>query len=281
VLRRAIEAGVQLIDTADAYGPAVAEEMIFEALHPYPPDLVIATKGGVIRRGPFTWVPNGRPEYLRSACDASLSRLGLEAIDLYQLHTLDANVPLEESIGALAELRNEGKIRHVGMSNVHVDQIERARMIVPIASVQNRLNLLDRTDPVVGYCDRDGIPYLPWFPLGRGDLARSNRQVNGVARKHGATPAQVALAWLLAQSAWIVAIPGTTSPSHLEENVRALELQLDSDDLAALRNIKLEGSAQLRHLSRNAARTTLHSAKHAAGRIHRVIGRAAAVKSRR
>jgi aryl-alcohol dehydrogenase-like predicted oxidoreductase len=197
----------------------------------------------------------------------------LETIDLYQLHSLDANVPLEESIGALAELRDEGKIRHIGMSNVQMEQVERAKMIVPIASVQNRLNLLDNTDPVVGYCEREGIPYLSWFPLGRGDLARSNRQISAVASRHGATPAQVALAWLLAQSAWVMAIPGTTSALHLEENVRALGLQLNADDLAALQDVRLNGSAQLRHLSRNAARTTLHSAKHAAARIHHALER--------
>lgn len=233
VLRRALELGVTLIDTADAYGPEVNERFIAETLHPYPEELVIATKGGLTRPRPEAWDRNGRPEHLRAACEGSLRRLRLERIDLYQLHAPDPRVPFEDSVGALADLRAEGKIRHVGLSNVSVDQLMRARDIVPIVSVQNRLNFADRSsEDVLAACERDGIAFLPWYPLeagasGTGLLAR-------VAAQHDATPAQIAIAWLLARSSVMTPIPGTSSIAHLEENVAAARLALTTADLAEL-----------------------------------------------
>ncbi len=267
VLMRAVELGVRLIDTADAYGPDVVEELIADSLRPYPDDLVIATKGGQTRPSRLTWRPDGDPAHLRRACEASLRRLVLERIDLYQLHTFDSAVPFEETVGALAALRDEGKIRHVGLSNVPVEQLRRAQAIVPIVSVQNRLNLVDREDSVVDYCADHGIAYLCWFPLGRGDLVRPNRRIEAVARKHEATIAQVALAWLLARSVVTLPIPGTASPAHVEENMQALELRLDADDLESLEGVELEGRAALRRRARAAARRALHSTRHAAERL--------------
>lgn len=235
VLARAVELGVTLIDTADAYGPGVNERLIADALHPYPEGLVIATKGGLTRPRREAWTANGRPEHLRAACDASLRRLRLERIDLYQLHAPDPHVPFAESVGALADLRAAGKIRHVGLSNVGVEQLRRARRIVPIVSVQNRYNLSDRSsEDVLAECEKDGIAFLPWYPLAAGGHARDGRALAEVARRHGATTAQVAIAWLLARSPVMAPIPGTASLAHLEENVAAARLTLSAEDLGAL-----------------------------------------------
>lgn len=241
VLRRAVDLGIQLFDTADSYGPHVSEEAIAKALYPYSDDVVIATKGGSIREGPWQLRADCRPEHLRDVCDGSLRRLRLERIGLYQLHTVDPAVPLEESVGALAELRREGKIRHVGLSNVSIEQIAAARCIVPIASVENEYNLAARgdQDQVIDYCDREGIAFFPWQPLAKGSLARPRGTLRAVAKRHGATPARVALAWLLARSGVIVPIPGTLTLGHLEENVEALSLELAADDLDELASYEL------------------------------------------
>jgi pyridoxine 4-dehydrogenase len=232
VLRRAVELGVDLIDTADSYGPNVSEELIAEALHPYPEGLVIATKGGHVRPGPGQWVPDGRPEHLRAVLEGSLSRLRLERIDLYQLHKPDPKVPFEESVGAIAEWQREGLIRLVGLSNVTVEQLEAARKITEIASVQNRYNLADRaSQPVLERCQELGVAFIPWYPINTGRLEGA---VQRVADRHGVTPPQVALAWLLASSPVHLPIPGTSSIPHLEENVAATELRLDQEDMQAL-----------------------------------------------
>jgi aryl-alcohol dehydrogenase-like predicted oxidoreductase len=235
LLRRVVEAGVNLIDTADSYGPEVSENLIAEALHPYPQDLVIATKGGFERPGPNRWEAACRPERLRRCCEASLRRLKLERIDLYQLHTVDRQVPIEDSIGALAELQEEGKIRHIGVSNVSVEQLERARSIATVVSVQNRFNLADRrAEEVLEVCERDDLGFLPYFPLAVGRLAEPGGAAEAAARTHGATPAQVALAWLLHRSPVTLPIPGTSSLAHFEENLEAGELELSQDEVAAL-----------------------------------------------
>jgi aryl-alcohol dehydrogenase-like predicted oxidoreductase len=236
LLRRAVDLGVEFFDTADSYGPDVSERLLADALHPYPDGVAIATKGGSVREGPWNLHPNGRPSHLRETCEASLRRLRLERIDLYQLHGVDPAVPLEESVGALAALQAEGKIRHIGLSNVTAQQIEAARRIVPVVSVQNEFNLGERRDQdeVIALCEREGIAYLPWRPIGKGSLSRSHGALGKVAAQHGARPAQVALAWLLARSPVIVPIPGTLSQAHLEENLGALELELSSQNLAQL-----------------------------------------------
>jgi aryl-alcohol dehydrogenase-like predicted oxidoreductase len=235
VLRRAVELGVTLIDTADSYGPEVSETLVAEALHPYPDGLVVATKAGFTRRGPNRWTPNGRPEHLRTACEASLRRLRLQRIDLFYLHTVDPAVPLEESLGALAELQRAGKIRHVGVSNVDEEQLARARAVVDVAAVQNRFSLGERgSEPVVRACEREGTPFVAWAPLGKGFFARAGGRVAAVARRHGATPGQVALAWLLRYSLTTIPIPGTSTVAHLEENVAALELELTDEEVAEL-----------------------------------------------
>jgi len=236
VLRRAVELGVQLIDTADAYGPEVNERQIADALHPYPDDVVIATKGSGTRPSRKQWEVDGRPEHLREACEASLRRLRLERIDLYQLHGPDDNVPIEESVGALADLQREGKIRHIGVSNVDEDELARAQSVARIVSVQNEYNVADRTsESVVRTCERDGLVFLPYFPIGAGwRAATPTGAVDRVAEKHGVTRQQVALAWLLHHSPATLPIPGTSSLEHLEENVAAASLTLDDDDLAAL-----------------------------------------------
>ncbi len=235
VLRRVLELGVTLIDTADAYGPEVNERLIADTLHPYPEGLVVATKGGLVRPRRGAWDRNGRPEHLRAACEASLRRLKLERIDLYQLHAPDPDVPFEDSVGTFAELRSEGKIRHVGLSNVSVDQLRRAQRLAPVASVQNRFNISDRSsEDVLGECEREGIAFLPWYPLEAGASARGAGALARVAGRHGATAAQVVLAWLLARSPVIAPIPGTSSTAHLEENVAAASLRLSSEDLADL-----------------------------------------------
>jgi pyridoxine 4-dehydrogenase len=237
VLRRAVELGVNLIDTADSYGPHVSEELIAEALHPYPEGLMIATKGGLQRTGPGQWPRDGRPEHLREACEGSLRRLRLEAIDLYQHHSPDKKVPYEESIGALKELQEEGKIRHIGVSNVDVDHLERARELVEVVSVQDRFNLTDRQwQEVLERCEELGIAFLPWAPVSAGELAAPGGPVDRIDSLHHSTPAQVALAWLLARSDVMVPIPGTSSVEHLEENLAAAELELtdaERDELEA------------------------------------------------
>ena len=235
VLRRAVALGIDFIDTADSYGPHVSEELIAEALHPYPGDLVIATKGGLERTGPGVWPRNGRPEHLKAACEGSLRRLRVDRIDVYQLHSPDRDVPYAESVGALKELRDEGKIRHVGVSNVSVQQLEEARSIVEVVSVQNRYNLTYRaSQPVLDVCERDGLGFLPWYPLAAGSLAEPGGPVAQIAAAHGATPGQVALAWLLARSPVMVPIPGTGSLAHLDENAAAADLVLDEPELRQL-----------------------------------------------
>jgi pyridoxine 4-dehydrogenase len=234
LLRRVVEAGVNLIDTADSYGPDVSERLLGEALRPYPNDLVIATKGGQVRPGPNRWVPDGRPQHLRVALEGSLSRLGLERIDLYQFHRPDPKVPFEESVGELVRLKEEGKIRLIGLSNVSVDQLQAAQTLTPIASVQNRFNLQDRSsDAVLEAVEQQGIAFLPWAPLG-GTSGRVGGAIQEIAAAHGATVNQTLLAWLLALSPVMVPIPGTGSLGHLEENLRAASLHLGEDDLAKL-----------------------------------------------
>jgi aryl-alcohol dehydrogenase-like predicted oxidoreductase len=235
VLRRAVELGVNFIDTADSYGPHVSEEIIAEALYPYPAGLVIATKGGFDRPGPDKWVENGRPEHLRSACEGSLRRLRVETIDLYQLHRIDPKVAAEDQLGTLMNLQAEGKIKHIGLSEVNVRQIQAAQAIVPIVSVQNRYSVTDRgSEDVVDYCEREEIGFIPWFPLAAGRLTGAASPINRVAERLKATPSQVALAWLLARSPVMLPIPGTSSVKHLEENVAAADLNLDLNALQEL-----------------------------------------------
>jgi pyridoxine 4-dehydrogenase len=235
VLRRSVELGVDLIDTADSYGPEVSEELIADALHPYPEDLLIATKGGLLRTGPGQWPRDGSPEHLREACEGSLRRLKLETIELYQQHSPDHKVPYERSIATLKELQDEGKIRHVGVSNVSVEQLETAREIVEVVSVQNRFNLTDRSSQdVLARCEELGIAFFPWAPIDAGRLAEPGGPVDRIASAHDASPGQIALAWLLARSGVIVPIPGTSSVEHLEENLGAAEVELSADELAEL-----------------------------------------------
>ena len=235
LLRRVVDRGVNLIDTADSYGPEVSESLIAEALHPYPDDLVIATKAGLRRTGPGEWPRDARPERIKECCEGSLRRLRLERIDLYQLHSPDPEVPLEESLGALRELQEEGKVRHIGVSNVSPEELQRARGAVEVVSVQNRFSLTDRAqEPVLEASEREGLAFLPWFPLARGDLAAPGGPVDEVARAHDATSVQVALAWLLQRSPVILPIPGTSSIEHFEENLAAGELRLTEAEMARL-----------------------------------------------
>jgi pyridoxine 4-dehydrogenase len=235
LLRRVVELGANLIDTADSYGPEVSENLIAEALHPYPEGLVIATKGGLRRSGPGQWPRDGRPERLKECCEASLRRLRLDRIDLYQLHSPDPQVPLEDSLGALKDLQDEGKVRHIGISNVSADELERARALVDVVTVQNRYNLADRhSESVLEACERDGIGFIPWFPLAIGELARPGGPLDDLARRHEAAPGQLALAWLLARSRVMLPIPGTSSIEHLEENVAAQSIELDPADVDRL-----------------------------------------------
>ncbi|MEU5298359.1 aldo/keto reductase [Streptomyces umbrinus] len=254
VLRRAVERGVTLIDTADNYGPSVAEELVAEALYPYPAGLVIATKGGVVRTGPDAWHIEGRPERLRAMCEASLRRLRLDTIDLYQLHRLDPDVPMTEQLGALDELRREGKIRHIGLDSVTAEQLEAARELTDIASVQNRYNLTDRaSEPLLKLCEAHGIAFLPWFPLGNGslttdragtdiatahgvsaDIATAHEVSADIAAAHGLSPGQIALAWLLHRSPVLCPTPGTGSLAHLEENLDAVAVRLGAEDMSRL-----------------------------------------------
>ncbi|MSQ64071.1 MAG: oxidoreductase [Betaproteobacteria bacterium] len=234
VLRRAIELGVNFIDTADSYGPHVDEDLIAEALHPYPKGLVIATKGGLLRPRASAWNPDGRPAHLKRALDGSLKRLKLDRIDLYQLHAPDAKVPFADSVGALADGQRAGKIRHIGVSNVSVAQLEEARRICTIVSVQNEYNLEDRSsEDVLKACERLGIAFLPWYPLGAGNVLKKDK-IKSIAKKFQTTPAQIALAWLLSKSPAMLPIPGTASIAHLEENVAAAALALSDQDFAAL-----------------------------------------------
>jgi pyridoxine 4-dehydrogenase len=235
VLRRAVELGINLIDTADAYGPQVSERLIAEALHPYPDDLVIATKGGTVRPGAGQWVLNGKPDHLKQACEDSLRRLRLDRIDLYQLHAVDPNVPLAESIGALKELQDQGKVRHIGLSNVTVAQLEEARGIVDVASVQNRYSVSDRgSQDVLDACVANGIAFLPYFPLAAGRLTQPGASLDEIAQAHAATPGQIALAWLLQSSPNNIPIPGTSSGEHLEENYAAATLELSGEEMVRL-----------------------------------------------
>jgi len=235
VLRRALELGVDFIDTADSYGPYVSEELIAEALHPYPEDLVIATKGGLTRPGPGRWVPDCRPERLKQCCEDSLKRLRLERIDLYQLHTVDPSVPYGDSVNALRELQEEGKIRDVGISNVDLEHLAQAREIVDVVSVQDRFNLGDRaSEDVLDKCTEDGLGFIPWFPLAVGELARPGGPLDDIAHAHDATPGQVALAWLLQRSPVMLPIPGTGSVEHLEENMGAARVHLSDEEMERL-----------------------------------------------
>lgn len=239
VLRRALELGINLIDTADSYGPEVSEELIAEALYPYPAGLVIATKGGLLRTGPGQWPPDGSPKHLREALEGSLRRLRLDRIDIYQFHRPDPKVPFEDSVGEIAKMREEGKIRHVGLSNVTMDQLAQAQKIVPIVTVQNRYNLANReseqmsaeqSEQMIDLCAKQGIGFIPWFPLATGQLAREGGPLDQIARKHNAKPSQIALAWLLMRSSTILPIPGTSSAQHLEENVMGATIKLTQEE---------------------------------------------------
>lgn len=235
VLRRAVDLGVNFIDTADSYGPYVSEEIIAEALHPYPANLVIATKGGFDRSGPNKWTENGKPGHLRSACEGSLKRLKLDRIDLYQLHRIDSKVPADDQLGTLKQLQAEGKIRHIGLSEVNVKQIEHARTVVPVVSVQNRYSVADRgSEEVLEYCEKHSLGFIPWFPLAAGRLSGPASAVSRVAAELNATPSQVALAWLLARSPVMLPIPGTSKVAHLEENIAAAALKFDQKELQEL-----------------------------------------------
>ncbi len=243
VLRRALELGINLIDTADSYGPEVSENLIAEALYPYPKDLVIATKGGLLRTGPNQWPQDGRPQHLREALEGSLRRLRLERIDLYQFHRPDPKVPFEVSVGEFAKMREEGKIRHVGLSNVTIDQLARAQKIVPIVTVQNHYNLADRvsenmtaaeSEEMIDFCARQGIGFIPWSPLAAGELARQGGPLDQIARRHNAKPSQIELAWLLQRSSSMLPIPGTSSVKHLEEDVMGAMIKLTQEEFDVL-----------------------------------------------
>ena len=235
VLQKAIELGINFIDTADSYGPAVSEEIIAEALYPYAKELVIATKAGLERPGPDQWVPNGKPAHLRKACEGSLRRLRVERSDLFQLHRIDDKVPAEDQLGTLKEMQEEGKIKHIGLSEVSAAQIENARKLVPIVTVQNRYSVLDRgAEDVLEYCERAKIGFIPWFPLAAGQVLREDSPIRRLAAHLKATPSQVALAWLLARSPVMLPIPGTSRVEHLEENVAAAELKIDANTMQEL-----------------------------------------------
>jgi pyridoxine 4-dehydrogenase len=262
LLRCAAELGVRLFDTADSYGPETAEELLRQALHPFD-GLLVATKGGFRRHGPHEWSADCRPEALRRACEGSLRRLGLERIDLYQLHVVDAAVPIEESLGALAELQAEGKIRAVGVCNIDVGHLERARATTEVVSVQNRLSLAERdSEDVLARCERAGLAFIAWAPLAKGYLARDGSPLAGIARSHGATPGQVALAWLLRRAPNVAVTPGTASTAHLEENVAAAALELAPAELEALDRERLWGY--------RAKRATKH-ARARVGRLRRAL----------
>jgi pyridoxine 4-dehydrogenase len=235
VLQRAVADGVNFIDTADSYGPFVAEELIRKALHPYPDDLVIATKAGLTRAGPGDWRPVGRPEYLRQQCELSLRHLGLERIDLFQLHRIDPKVPVAESLGELAALQQEGKIRHLGLSEVSIDELKEAQKTATIATVQNLYNLADRSaEDLLDHCEAEGIGFIPWFPLATGKLAGEGGPLDEISSEHGASPSQLALAWLLHRSPVMLPIPGTSSVAHLEDNLAAASIELTDEEFERL-----------------------------------------------
>jgi pyridoxine 4-dehydrogenase len=235
VLRRAVELGVDFIDTADSYGPFVSEQLIREALHPYPEGLVIATKGGLTRAGPGDWRAVGRPEYLRQQCELSLRHLGLERIELYQLHRIDPKVPVAESLGELVKLQQEGKIHHIGLSEVTVEELEEAQQTATIATVQNLYNLTNRTaEPLLQHCEEHGIGFIPWFPLATGKLSEPGGPLDELAHQQDASPSQLALAWLLRRSPVMLPIPGTSSVEHVEENLAAAEIELSDEQFEAL-----------------------------------------------
>ena len=235
VLRRAVELGVTFIDTADSYGPDISEDLIHEALHPYADDLVIGTKGGLLRTGPNVWPPCGRPEYLRQEVEMSLRRLQLERIDLYQLHRIDPLVPVEESLGELKDMQQEGKIRLIGISEVSVAEIEQSRKVVDVVSVHNRYNIADREhEDVVEYCHANGLAFIPWFPLATGKLAGEGGVLDSAAKRHGVSPAQLALAWVMQRSPFMLPIPGTSKVAHLEDNMKAAGVELSADEFAEL-----------------------------------------------
>jgi aryl-alcohol dehydrogenase-like predicted oxidoreductase len=235
VLRRAVELGVTFFDTADSYGPVVAEELLREALHPYADDVVVATKAGLTRQGPGIWTPVGNPAYLRQQCELSLRRLGVETIDLFQLHRIDANVPAEDQVGELKKLQDEGKVRHIGLSEVSVEQLVEARKIATIATVQNLFNLANRdAEPLLDYCESHDIGFIPWFPLATGELSQEDGPLAAAAKEHEATPSQLALAWLLKRSPVMLPIPGTSSVAHLESNTAAAGIELTDDEFEAL-----------------------------------------------
>jgi len=238
VLRRAIGCGINFVDTADSYGPEVSERLIAETLRPYPAGLLIATKGGLTRHGPDQWAPVGRPEYLRQCVEMSLRRLRVERIDLYQLHRIDPKVPAEDSLGALKDLQDEGKIRHLGLSEVSVPEIEHARNIVDIVSVQNLFNLGNRqSQAVLDYCTKERLGFIPWFPVAAGELAKPGGKLDAIAKAKQATAAQIAIAWLLARSPVMLPIPGTSSVEHLEENIAAASLKLSVEEMAQLEEL--------------------------------------------
>jgi aryl-alcohol dehydrogenase-like predicted oxidoreductase len=238
VLRRAVELGVTFIDTADSYGPYVSEELIAEALHPYPENLIIGTKGGLLRCGPGDWRPLGKPDYLRQEVEMSLRRLKLERIDLYQLHRFDPEVPAEDSLGELKKMQDEGKIRHIGISETSVDQVEQARKVVDVVSVQNMFNLSDRGhEDVLEHCEKEGIAFIPWFPLATGKLVGEGSVLTEAAKRHDVTPAQLALAWVLHRSPQVLAIPGTSKVAHLEDNMKAATVELSDEEFDELEKL--------------------------------------------
>lgn len=235
VLQRAVELGVNFFDTADSYGPYVAEDLLREALHPYADGVVIATKAGLTRTGPNVWIPVGRPEYLRQEAEMSLRRLGLDRIDLFQLHRIDDAVPLEDQIGELKQLQDEGKIRHIGLSEVSVEQLQAAQRVATIVSVQNLFNLAKRdAEPLLDYSTEHGIGFIPWFPLATGALAKPGGKLDELAKRHDASPSQLALAWLLHRSPVMLPIPGTSTVTHLEDNMKAASLRLSDDEVTEL-----------------------------------------------
>ena len=235
VLRRAVDLGVTLFDTADSYGPGVAEELLREALHPYADDIVLATKAGLVRTGPGQWFPVGRPEYLRQEAEMSLRRLGVDRIDLFQLHRIDPQVPVADQIGVLVELRDEGKIHHIGLSEVSVDQLRDVQALTAVATVQNRFNLTDRaSETLLDVCGEEGIGFIPWFPIATGELAEEGGALAEMAAETGASPAQIALAWLLHRSPVMLPIPGTSSIAHLDENVAASTVVLSDEQMGTL-----------------------------------------------
>ena len=238
VLKRAVELGVNFIDTADSYGPVVSERLIGEALAPFPKGLVVATKAGLTRQGPDQWLPVGRWEYLAQQVEMSLRHLKTEAIDLWQLHRIDPKVPVEESLGVIAKLQQQGKIRHVGLSEVNPADIDRARQVVKIVSVQNLYNLGDRKhEDVLEYCEKEGLAFIPWYPVAAGKLARPGGKLDTIAKRHGATVAQLSIAWLLYRSPVMLPIPGTSSVAHLEENVKSAEIVLSDDELKEIEDV--------------------------------------------